>query len=241
MEDSTALETSNTTFATTAFETLALGGPVVAILLAMSVVALTVIIAKHWQLVAARIGDLKDARRALGQYQRGATAEAITTLRSASNPVAQALLIAIRGLDAGANEERVREEVLLFCADALASLRSWLRTLEVIASLAPLLGLLGTVLGMIEAFQQLESAGNRVDPSVLSAGIWQALLTTAVGLAVAIPVVAFLNWFERRIDRVAEAMDSIAMRAFTVSVATLGQEAPTYAGSDLRTSIAPGD
>ncbi|HAE01168.1 MAG TPA: flagellar motor protein MotA, partial [Rhodospirillaceae bacterium] len=54
---------------------------------------------------------------------------------------------------------------------------------------------------MITAFQQLESAGNQVNPAILSGGIWVALLTTAVGLAVAMPVVVILNWLERRVDR----------------------------------------
>ncbi len=56
---------------------------------------------------------------------------------------------------------------------------------------------------MIEAFRQLEAAGNQVNPAILSGGIWEALLTTAVGLAVAIPAVVALNWLERRIERLA--------------------------------------
>ena len=58
------------------------------------------------------------------------------------------------------------------------------------------------MIGMIEAFQQLEAAGNRVDPAILSGGIWEALLTTAVGLAVAIPAIGALNLFENRVDQV---------------------------------------
>ena len=94
------------------------------------------------------------------------------------------------------------------------------RILEVIASLAPLLGLFGTVLGMIEAFRQLEAAGNQVNPAILSGGIWQALLTTAVGLAVAMPVVAVLNWLERRVDALAHEMDSVVTRVFTEDLST---------------------
>ena len=63
-------------------------------------------------------------------------------------------------------------------------MRSHLRVMEVIANLAPLIALLGTVLGMIEAFQAMELAGKQVDPSVLSGSIWEALLTTAVGLII---------------------------------------------------------
>ena len=60
---------------------------------------------------------------------------------------------------------------------------------------APLLGILGTVFGMIDAFQHMEMAGNNINPSTLSGGIWEALLTTAVGLSVAIPTVLFESYF----------------------------------------------
>jgi biopolymer transport protein ExbB len=62
------------------------------------------------------------------------------------------------------------------------------------------LGLFGTVLGMIAAFQSLQSAGTQVDPSVLAGGIWVALLTTAAGLAVAMPTALVLSWLESRME-----------------------------------------
>jgi biopolymer transport protein ExbB len=68
-----------------------------------------------------------------------------------------------------------------------------------VAQVAPLLGLFGTVLGMIEAFQGLQQAGAAVDPSALAGGIWVALLTTAVGLVVAMPASLLLTWFDGRI------------------------------------------
>ena len=85
-----------------------------------------------------------------------------------------------------------------------------------IASLAPLLGLLGTVLGMIEAFQAMEAAGTRVNPAVLSGGIWQALLTTAVGLSIAIPVSMTNSWLERKVEVEAAAMLDGLDRIFTL-------------------------
>ena len=81
-----------------------------------------------------------------------------------------------------------------------ARLESGFRLLDSVAQLAPLLGLFGTVLGMIEAFQSLQQAGAQVDPSLLAGGIWVALLTTAVGLAVAMPTALVLSWFEARMD-----------------------------------------
>jgi biopolymer transport protein ExbB len=84
---------------------------------------------------------------------------------------------------------------------ALARLERGFRLLDTIAQLAPLLGLFGTVLGMIEAFQSLQEAGSSVDPSLLAGGIWVALLTTAVGLAVAMPTSMILTWLESRTAR----------------------------------------
>jgi biopolymer transport protein ExbB len=72
---------------------------------------------------------------------------------------------------------------------------------------------------MILAFQRMEEAGSQVDPSVLSGGIWQALLTTAVGLIVAIPVVALHNWLERKAERVAGVMQDVTTRVFTLQAA----------------------
>jgi biopolymer transport protein ExbB len=191
------------------------GGPVVAILLAMSIVALAIILVKVWQFRSARLGDRRPAREALALYRAGDTSAALARLAGQRNPVAQLLDRAIRGQQRGVPEGRVREEVMRSGGDMLEALRAYFRPLEVIASLAPLLGLFGTVLGMIKAFQQLAEAGNQVDPSVLSGGIWEALLTTAVGLAVAIPVVALLNWLESRVERVAHEFDSTVTQIFT--------------------------
>jgi len=196
-------------------EMLRAGGPVVAILLVLSVAALGIVFLKLWQFHRARLGDRKAAHEALHLYQAGKADEALALLRGARNPVAQVLGRAIRGQRRGLAETRIREEVVRYGGDLLEDLRALFRPLEVIASLAPLLGLFGTVLGMIEAFQRLSEAGSRVDPSILSGGIWEALLTTAVGLAVAIPVVAILNWLERRVDRVAHELDSLVTRVFT--------------------------
>lgn len=198
---------------------LVLGGPVVVILLIMSIVALTIFIVKLWQFSRLRIRDRRTARAALNIYQGGNIEAAITMANRSPNPTAQLVARAIEGRGrVDLPESMVREELLRFGGDLLESLRAYLRPLEVIASLAPLLGLFGTVLGMIEAFQDLQQAGSQVDPAILSGGIWQALLTTAVGLAVAMPVIVALNWLERVVDRLAHDMDSIVTQVFTADV-----------------------
>lgn len=184
------------------------GGPVVLILAAMSVFALAIVLAKIVQFAAARVGDRRSAREALSLLRQGHAREAYARATASRAPSAVIVAQALEGQARGIPEAKVREDCYAEAQIRLEALRGWMRPLEVVATLAPLLGLLGTVLGMIKAFAQLEAAGSQVDPSILSGGIWEALLTTAVGLAVAIPTVAAVNWFERRIERVEHDIDT---------------------------------
>ncbi|WP_338092796.1 MotA/TolQ/ExbB proton channel family protein [Leisingera aquaemixtae] len=95
-------------------------------------------------------------------------------------------------------------------------MNSLIRLLELIAMVAPLLGLLGTVLGMIQSFQELELAQGAANASVLAGGIWQALLTTAAGLMVAIPAAVAAGLFAARIDAAAQAIESAAGRLLLI-------------------------
>ncbi|HET7314944.1 MotA/TolQ/ExbB proton channel family protein [Salinisphaera sp.] len=199
---------------------LLVGGPVVVLLALMSIVAITIIVAKLMQFRAAEISDYRTGRGALSVYRMGNTSAALAMTRRSRSPVAR---VAGHALELKHHrhlpEHLMREEIMQYGADILERLRSHLRVLEVIASLAPLLGLFGTVLGMIEAFRALEAAGNQVNPALLSGGIWQALLTTAVGLGVAMPVMVALNWLERLVDRQAQEMDSIVTRILIIDPA----------------------
>lgn len=197
------------------FEMLRLGGPVVGVLVVMSIAGLAMLLLKLWQYFSVRIGRRSFIAPALDQWQSGDRDGAIADLDRQRNPIADALAVAMRGIGSGADTAVVREESARVGARHLADLRSYFRPLEVIGSLAPLLGLLGTVMGMITAFQQLADAGSQVDPSVLSNGIWEALLTTAVGLVVAIPAVVALNWCERVVERLHEDMQDTLTRFFT--------------------------
>jgi biopolymer transport protein ExbB len=108
--------------------------------------------------------------------------------------------------------ETTREEVARVAAGQLARARKGLRGLELIATIAPLVGLLGTVLGMVSAFRALEAAGSQADPSALAGGIWEALLTTALGMAIAIPASAALTWFESVADRAQARVEDMVTR-----------------------------
>jgi len=201
------------------------GGPVMWIIAALSVVALAIALAKLWEFARCGVWRRRAVREALAAWESGRHAEAVQRLGHARDPAADVLHAALRGrLDPVAEESRVREEVARRGAAWLESLRGALRPLELIGTLAPLLGLLGTVLGMIDAFQALESAGSRVDPSVLSGGIWVALLTTAAGLSVAIPAVAVHMFLERQLERLHHVMQDAATRAFNVLLPETGIE-----------------
>ncbi len=102
-----------------------------------------------------------------------------------------------------------KHEVQLAGEEILFSLNRRLDFLATVATAAPLIGLLGTVLGMIKAFSRLSASGN-VDITMLAGGIWQALLTTAAGLSVAIPALIAHRWFCRQHEKAAYAMQHTA-------------------------------
>ena len=197
------------------------GGPVIAVLLLMSVVGLAIILAKSMQFAINRIHRFTEARAAVDLFLSGDREAARAMVSRTRAPAARLTALAIHGLTAAPlDDRRLREELTRVGNDELRALRGGLRPLELIASLAPLLGLLGTVLGMIEAFQAMEREGAGVSPAVLSGGIWQALTTTAVGLGVAIPAVASLSWLESRVERLGQEMDSLVTRLFTQAPAS---------------------
>lgn len=182
----------------TAQDFLALGGPVVAILLAMSILALALVLVKLWQFRHAGVGDHGALIAALDQADHGATQAA---LRQAAQARSHLAPLAVLALNATGDTDALRARLTGLAEEAIARLQSGFRLLDSIAQVAPLLGLFGTVLGMITAFQALQEAGANVDPSALAGGIWVALLTTAVGLGVAMPAALVLTWFESRIAR----------------------------------------
>lgn len=178
-----------------------LGGPVVAILTAVSAVAFAVILLKLWQFASRQVGHGGVARAAVSLWLQGRPREALAAAERGRAVSARAIAEAIRLQgDRKASKADIEERIAAGAVAGFHGLQSGFRLLDAIAQVAPLLGLFGTVLGMISAFQQLQVAGNSVDPSVLAGGIWVALLTTAAGLAVAMPVSMVLAWLETRVE-----------------------------------------
>ena len=214
--DSSLAPVANPETANGALDLVMAGGHVVWLLIAMSVIALTTIIYKIVQFGMAGVGRSGNVEKAVTLYRNGHRREALAAVQGAGDPASVTVATAIRGsLRTDVSEASVREEVERVATAEINALKSHLGLLDTIGSLAPLLGLLGTVLGMIQAFRAMEAAGRNVDPAILSGGIWAALLTTAAGLIVAIPVVAIASWFDRSILQVARKTEDAVTRIFT--------------------------
>ena len=199
-------------------ELVDLGGPIVALLLVLSVAALTIALVKLWQFSRFGVGKRRlDAavRQWCSRDSNGSSERAAEQAAALPGAVAAMVSRAMAKLLAGESEAHVREEVEQSADETVGGLRSYLRALEAIAQAAPLLGLLGTVLGMIDAFKVLESSGGDVDPAGLAGGIWVALMTTAVGLAVAIPTALALHWFDGRVERERRRIERLATMVLT--------------------------
>lgn len=189
------------------------GGPSIWAIAFLSVVTVALILWKIWRLAL------------IGAWSKGKARKSVQALETGDVTTAQSLVQGRRGLRSkvvssalsakqNMTDDDAREETTRVAKHELAEAAVGLRALELIATIAPLLGLLGTVLGMIAAFQALQESGSRADPSMLAGGIWEALLTTAAGMAVAIPASAALTWFEAVIDRMRRDVEDAAVRIF---------------------------
>lgn len=198
------------------FEIAVTGGPVVWLLVGFSMVALTVIVLKSVQFYLLRDSSpaiISEVVSAFEAGQQEPEKRLSDTARFTRGWLLYRVLLLIK--ETRLTSEQARAEADRFAKAAINSRLTYLRILDVIAAMAPLLGLFGTVLGMIASFQAMEAAGSQVNPSVLSGGIWQALLTTAIGVAVAIPVSMVHSVFERRTEVYANQYEDDLTRIFT--------------------------
>lgn len=203
---------------------LNLGGPVVAILMAVSVIGFALVLYKMIQFIGLRQGRIRKLHRAITQWQQGKRSDSLKLLARSSSSLAEDVRFGLENLDKG-DLEAVREELARRGVAYLQPLGRFLRPLELIYYLAPLLGLLGTVLGMIDAFRGLEVNGSASgDSAVLAGGIWEALLTTAVGLAIAIPFAVAHAFFETRVDSASQQVTDLFTRVLTARLGEGGDD-----------------
>lgn len=177
------------------------GGPVMYPIIFCSILALAVVLERFYNLHKARI-DTKDFMSKIAStLKRNKIMEAIEMCNSTPGPIAQIMKAGILKHDRSRGE--IREAIDDAGAHEVPRLEKNLDVLATIAHISPLLGLLGTVTGMIRAFQVIQEKSTSlypVNPGDLAGGIWEALITTVAGLSVAIPTFVAYNYFVSRVD-----------------------------------------
>ncbi len=193
------------------------GGWMMYPLVLCSLIALGVIIAKGWTLWAAHHGTTKVLRDVEEATLAGDIQGAIEVASSTPGPAAAILLVGLRRIaNKRLSDGEIEKAVATTGAIELGFLERGLVILATIANVAPLMGFLGTVAGMILAFGAIEAAGD-VDPSLVAGGIKVALLTTAAGLVIAVPVNIAYNFFVTRIDQLIVDMEQGAQKAINLA------------------------
>ncbi|MGB0717237.1 MAG: MotA/TolQ/ExbB proton channel family protein [Phycisphaerae bacterium] len=188
------------------------GGPILIPIGVCSLFALAVFVERMMSLRTSRVipkGFFTGLKSILkdGLYDRD---EAIDYCRKNGSPIARIMLAGIKHLDAPI--DRLEKQVEDAGKREILRLRKHLRSLSVIASITPLLGLLGTIFGLIDAFQTVSVSGEALGKTeLLAEGIYQAMITTAAGLSVAIPVLIAFHWISARIDGLVLQMDLLTV------------------------------
>jgi biopolymer transport protein ExbB len=201
-------------------ELIVTGGPVAFVLVGLSIAATTLTLFKAWQFLSLGVGRHRGLKETVEQLAAGSVpVEQLTAGRTLpASPAARVLRHAAQNLPRFAgNIEAAREDASRVALEELLELRRYLRGIEVIAQSSPLLGLLGTVVGMIQAFSKLEASGAAVNPAQLAGGIWTALVSTALGLILAIVFSIVGAWFEGRVDRERSVMETALSGLFANS------------------------
>ena len=191
------------------------GEPIIFLLVALSVFSLALIVVKVVRLWPVTGGSLaRDAALDIWSSGDRHAAIAAVPLRSPADRVLKAGMLA---LQSGMALTLVEGDLARRGNDEVAAMSAGLRLLDLISMISPLLGLLGTVLGMVQSFQDLAMAEGSANASVLAGGIWLALLTTAGGLLVAIPAAIGASLLTGRVETAALRIESTVGRLLTLT------------------------
>ena len=192
-------------------DALSVGGPALWVIFGISVVLVTVGLWKFWHLIKLGAWNKKQADEILKLWLEKKVEPVNANRQNIRAKILGQTILAIS--DKNYTNEMVREECVRLANNELIEARRGLRIIDLIITIAPLVGLLGTVLGMIEAFQALQDSGAQADPSALAGGIWEALLTTAAGMGIAIPASILLSWYDSVVENVQADIENLATQA----------------------------
>ncbi len=195
------------------FELVKAGGWVMWPIIACSIAALAIIGERYWSLQKKYVSPPNLVSQIQQWLQRKQLDQARITLLQQSSPLGRVLAAGLINRDH--DREIVKESIEDAGRHIVPELDRYLNSLGTIASISPFLGLLGTVLGMIEMFAGISAYGVG-DPAVVAGGIAQALITTAAGLGVAIPTVMFYRYFRARVNELLVDMEQQAIRLIEI-------------------------
>jgi biopolymer transport protein ExbB len=184
------------------------GGPLMYPILLCSVLALAIFFERVWTLFRLSRGTIAMVREVESLVRKNRIEEAVIVCQRTGTPLARILVSALRS--AGRPREQIKTIVEEVGGREAAPLERYLGLLGTIATISPLLGLLGTVLGMIEAFTVIAVQGGGT-PATLGGGISKALITTAAGLTVAIPTILLHKYLTSRVDRMVLEMEEYSL------------------------------
>ena len=187
---------------------------VFAALAIMSLLAVTVSLYKMFQFARLGVGRERAAEDILDDWLDGRSDDALRSASERRSVLSRVLQSVFSGLRARPGDQDYAEELGRQAAlMELAAMTKQMRVLETVVQAAPILGLLGTVIGMIDAFSTLAGADGAVDPTQLASGIWTALTTTAAGLAIALVTYFFATWLEGRIEGERQSIEAFISAA----------------------------
>jgi biopolymer transport protein ExbB len=200
------------------------GGPVIWLILAASAVAVVIFVERLLYYHRAQINSTEFLNGVRNVLKRDNIVEAVAICDATPGPVARLVKLAILNRDRG--REGVREALEDAGFLEVPRLEEKLNVLATIAQIAPLMGLLGTVLGFIQTFAKVEAAGLLAHVGQLSGGVWQALICTAAGLALAIPAYAGYNYLVGRVNSIVLDMEQVSTEVLNILNETVNNRTP---------------
>ncbi len=190
------------------FELFRAGGPLMWIILACSVIALTIVFERLFSLRRNKIAPAGLVEQVLEMLEKEALTPQKIDVVAQHSPLGSVLSAGLANLHLG--RDSMREALEERGKVVVHRMGSYLNALGTIASITPLIGLLGTVIGMIKVFTAITANGVG-DPTVLSGGISEALITTAAGLSVGIPCLMFYRYFRNKISELSVSLEESAL------------------------------
>lgn len=184
------------------------GGIIMHPILLCSVIALAIIIDRLIVIRRAKLNAPAFMIRIRGYLKKKDVEGAVSFCLEEKSPTANMIRKGLKKYKHG--HERVKEAIENAGKQEIAKLEKGLSALATIAGIAPMLGFLGTVTGMVSAFMTIQDLQGAASPSDLAGGIWEALITTVFGLVVGIPALAFYNYLLSRISRLVNDMEVIS-------------------------------